>query len=54
MSTSTSTTARFHAAVNTFDRRVDGVFDRMRGNRVTDRLFYGASMNTNAHPALEA
>jgi undecaprenyl-diphosphatase len=43
MSTSTSTTARFHEAVNTFDRRVDGVFDRMRGNRVTDRLFYGAS-----------
>ena len=43
MSTSTSTTARFHHAVNTFDRRVDSAFDRVRGNRVTDRLFYGAS-----------
>jgi membrane-associated phospholipid phosphatase len=29
--------------IGRFDARVDGVFDRVRGNPVTDRLFYGAS-----------
>jgi undecaprenyl-diphosphatase len=30
-------------ALERFDARVDGVFDRWRGNRAVDRLFYGAS-----------
>ena len=31
------------ARINRFDDRVDGAFDNLRGNPVTDRLFYGAS-----------
>jgi membrane-associated phospholipid phosphatase len=29
--------------IDEFDRRVDKMFDRLRGNRVADRVFYGAS-----------
>jgi undecaprenyl-diphosphatase len=29
--------------IRAFDRRVDAAFDRVRGNRVLDRVFYGAS-----------
>ena len=36
-------TTRLGAAVEAFDRRVDVEFDRIRGNPVADRLFYGAS-----------
>jgi undecaprenyl-diphosphatase len=35
--------AREAERVAAFDRAVDGLFDRMRGNPATDRLFYGAS-----------
>jgi membrane-associated phospholipid phosphatase len=34
---------RVRAAVARFDDRVDSAFDRVRGNPVADRLFYGAS-----------
>ena len=37
------TTTRVGAAVDAFDRRVDTEFDRLRGNPVADRIFYGAS-----------
>lgn len=30
-------------AIDRFDQRVDGAFDRLRGHRSIDRLFYGAS-----------
>ena len=36
-------TTRLGAAVDAFDRRVDQEFDRIRGNPVADRIFYGAS-----------
>lgn len=35
--------ARPAGAVAAFDDRVDGWFDRLRGNMAADRLFYGAS-----------
>lgn len=35
--------ARFSTKVATFDKRVDRAFDTIRGNRVADRVFYGAS-----------
>ncbi len=35
--------SKFGAAVDAFDRRVDVEFDRLRGNPVADRVFYGAS-----------
>jgi undecaprenyl-diphosphatase len=31
------------ARVREFDDRVDGAFDRLRGNKIADRTFYGAS-----------
>ncbi len=34
---------RLRARIARFDDRVDGAFDRVRGNPATDRLFYGAS-----------
>jgi undecaprenyl-diphosphatase len=34
---------RARAAVSRFDDRVDTAFDRVRGNPIADRLFYGAS-----------
>jgi undecaprenyl-diphosphatase len=37
------TTTRLGAAVDAFDQRVDKEFDRIRGNRLADRVFYGAS-----------
>jgi membrane-associated phospholipid phosphatase len=37
------TTTRLGSAVDAFDQRVDREFDRIRGNRFADRLFYGAS-----------
>lgn len=37
------TTTRLGAAVDVFDRRVDLEFDRLRDNRIADRVFYGAS-----------
>ena len=37
------TSSRLGAMVDDFDRRVDAQFDRIRGNRAADRLFYGAS-----------
>ena len=37
------TTTRLGVAVDVFDRRVDREFDRLRGNRTADRVFYGAS-----------
>jgi undecaprenyl-diphosphatase len=37
------TTTRLGAAVDAFDQRVDREFDRLRGNPVADRVFYGAS-----------
>ncbi len=35
--------AQLMAAVREFDDAVDKAFDRVRGNRVLDRVFYGAS-----------
>ena len=35
--------ARWRRAVARFDDRVDSAFDRVRGNPVADRVFYGAS-----------
>ncbi|MHB8665748.1 MAG: phosphatase PAP2 family protein [Acidimicrobiales bacterium] len=32
-----------NAKVERFDQRVDGLFDRIRGHPVADRVFYGAS-----------
>src|SRR3954469_6166570 len=43
MTRSPSTAAQLSRAVDTFDRRVDTAFDRVRGNAFADRLFYGAS-----------
>ena len=37
------TTTRLGSAVDAFDQRVDRQFDRIRGNKVADRIFYGAS-----------
>lgn len=37
------TTTRLGAAVDAFDHRVDREFDRIRGNAIADRVFYGAS-----------
>ena len=37
------TTTRLGAAVDAFDKRVDQEFDRIRGNPIADRVFYGAS-----------
>jgi membrane-associated phospholipid phosphatase len=37
------TTTRLGAAVDAFDKRVDAQFDRLRGNPIADRIFYGAS-----------
>ena len=34
---------RVRRGIRAFDRSVDGVFDRVRGNPVADRVFYGAS-----------
>ena len=42
MSASRDTTAR-SGAVQRFDGTVDGLFERWRGHRAVDRLFYGAS-----------
>ncbi len=36
-------TTRLGAAVDAFDKRVDSEFDRLRGNPIADRIFYGAS-----------
>ena len=36
-------TKRARKKVDAFDARVDKAFDRVRGNRVADRVFYGAS-----------
>ena len=38
-----SSGTRFGAAVDAFDKKVDAQFDRIRGNPVADRIFYGAS-----------
>ena len=37
------TSTRLGALVDDFDKRVDTQFDRLRGNRTADRIFYGAS-----------
>lgn len=37
------TTTRLGHAVDAFDQSVDRQFDRLRGNPVADRIFYGAS-----------
>jgi undecaprenyl-diphosphatase len=36
-------TNRFTRRVDEFDRAVDKAFDRIRGNKLADRVFYGAS-----------
>jgi membrane-associated phospholipid phosphatase len=38
-----SSGSRFGEAVDAFDKAVDAQFDRIRGNPVADRIFYGAS-----------
>jgi undecaprenyl-diphosphatase len=38
-----STRTRLGQAVDAFDKTVDAQFDRIRGNPVADRIFYGAS-----------
>lgn len=37
------TTTRLGSAVDAFDQRVDSEFDRLRGNPIADRIFFGAS-----------